>query len=211
MVNRIFILCMLIFYQLAGQAQKSYQVTYARDGIFYSTSGNKQMVLLRMGRQRLLINNNISFYYLLSDDRDPLKRKEMDSLLLNNSVYYDASIKKTLTLKVLPAEIGNLLVVDSIKDENWIFTNEKKKIKGYSCKAVFRLEGHDTTKVWFTEEIPLPFGPREFVGFPGLVVEVYSSALHFRFVATEIKEKLVSFDIPLLKRLSASEFKSQYE
>src|SRR5574338_487088 len=104
--------------------QTSYEITYANDGVYEPVSRYASKIILRRFRQRLLINEKLSYFYNLWNDSDPLKRKNIDSFELNNSNYYNSTNGVIYTVKVLPREIGTLLVADTLAEEDWIFTNE---------------------------------------------------------------------------------------
>ncbi len=65
---------------------------------------------------------------------------------------------------------------------NWKVTSESTTIDGYLCyKAFFEIpyitrdnrERNKTGYVWFTPSLPFTIGPKEYVGLPGLVIEVH--------------------------------------
>lgn len=59
-----------------------------------------------------------------------------------------------------------------LEKKNWKLIPERKKIGGYVCmKATTMYEG-DQVVAWFTPEIPVPAGPAEYFGLPGLVLAV---------------------------------------
>jgi GLPGLI family protein len=68
-----------------------------------------------------------------------------------------------------------------INSWEWYVTNESKKIGKYTCykatttmtvensKGIFK---HPVT-AWFTNEIPVSFGPKGYYGLPGLILELH--------------------------------------
>lgn len=57
---------------------------------------------------------------------------------------------------------------------NWKLENETKKIGSYTCnKAVCQFRGR-TYIAWYTNEIPVSFGPWKLQGLPGLILEAYT-------------------------------------
>jgi len=63
-------------------------------------------------------------------------------------------------------------VKDSLEGLAWKLQAERRKIGDYVCmKATATLEGDEVT-AWFTPEIPIPAGPAEYYGLPGLVLAV---------------------------------------
>ncbi len=60
-------------------------------------------------------------------------------------------------------------------DKKWKITQETKKIGKYLCFKAIDIESTNTKMkpvVWFTPELPVPFGPLDFNGLPGLVIRV---------------------------------------
>lgn len=63
-------------------------------------------------------------------------------------------------------------VEDSLENRAWKLQTERKKIGEYVCmKATTILDGDEIT-AWFTPEIPVPAGPADYYGLPGLVLAV---------------------------------------
>ncbi|MDH6251846.1 GLPGLI family protein [Chryseobacterium sp. H1D6B] len=64
---------------------------------------------------------------------------------------------------------------------NWQLLNEFKRIGKYKCqKAVTKKYGRKWI-VWFTEDIPFPFGPYKFNKLPGLILEAYDEKKEYIF------------------------------
>ena len=59
---------------------------------------------------------------------------------------------------------------------DWTIQADEKTILGYTCQRVLgkACDGQEITVVWFTPDIPLPNGPKqyEYGGMPGLILEV---------------------------------------
>jgi len=69
---------------------------------------------------------------------------------------------------------GDLLLIEMLP-KKWQITQETKKIGNYVCFKAIDIESKNTKMkplVWFTPEIPVSFGPKEFSGLPGLVLLV---------------------------------------
>ena len=64
------------------------------------------------------------------------------------------------------------LVESPLENRGWKLDPSRKKIGEYICmKATMNLEG-DTVTAWFAPEIPVPAGPAEYYGLPGIVLAV---------------------------------------
>ena len=63
--------------------------------------------------------------------------------------------------------------IDSIPQQQWELVAGDSIIAGYTChRAQTRYRGRDYT-AWYTEEIPLSYGPYKFRGLPGLITCIY--------------------------------------
>ena len=64
------------------------------------------------------------------------------------------------------------LVESELENKGWKLDPARRKIGEYVCmKASMILEG-DTVTAWFAPEIPVPAGPAEYYGLPGIVLAV---------------------------------------
>jgi len=63
-------------------------------------------------------------------------------------------------------------VESPLENNGWKLDPSRKKIGEFVCmKATMNLEG-DTVTAWFAPEIPVPAGPAEYYGLPGVVLAV---------------------------------------
>ncbi|PKQ67446.1 MULTISPECIES: GLPGLI family protein [Raineya] len=82
----------------------------------------------------------------------------------------------------------------------WQMSDETQTIKGYLCKKATTTFRGRTWEVWYTLDIPTPFGVWKFYGLPGLVVLAKDSKNHY------------TFELLGLSRLPAGyEMKTHYE
>ncbi|UII22710.1 GLPGLI family protein [Fulvivirga ligni] len=116
----------------------------------------------------------------------------MELMIVDNSS--DEVLYKNLPMKQF--ERGSdlmgkkFIVKDSLRNYNWVLTNETKTIGNYKCQKAISTRiveakkfstgmtemevTQDTIKtvVWFTPDIPVAHGPQEYTGLPGLILEV---------------------------------------
>ncbi len=95
-----------------------------------------------------------------------------------DSYYTSLKEKRIITQKNF---MGDVFLIEKNQDvSDWSFINEERKIGKYLCYKAEREFVYESRKgktsvkqtVWYTPEIPISFGPSEFSGFPGLVMEV---------------------------------------
>ncbi|MDE6651816.1 MAG: GLPGLI family protein [Paramuribaculum sp.] len=86
----------------------------------------------------------------------------------------------------------------------WNLTEETDTFAGFQVNAAVGSYGGREWKVWFTEEIPVPFGPWKLAGLPGLVLKAQDSENIHEF-------KLISFtksDVPMVQKKNPAETKT---
>ena len=75
----------------------------------------------------------------------------------------------------MPLQTGVLNFQQDLPQFNWQFIEGTDTIIGYPCsKATVSFAGRNYT-AWYTQEIPLPFGPYKFGGLPGLILRIQDS------------------------------------
>lgn len=80
-----------------------------------------------------------------------------------------------------------LVVKEDPFNWNWKLHQDTKKIGDFTCqKATIRFRGRNYI-AWFTNQIPVPFGPWKFKGLSGLILEVYDTDKVFHITTSEIK------------------------
>jgi len=116
------------------------------------------------------------------------KGASIASKLISNGSYY-CDLNEDIQLRKVDGEI---LVETQPSNIKWILTQETKKINNYLCyKAISSVTNKNSTGVytfeiiaWYTPEISVASGPKQFVGLPGLVLELKDT--HYTFFATKI-------------------------
>ena len=94
---------------------------------------------------------------------------------------------KTLEQLVNLDAAGVYRYTESVPKLNWKVCDEKKKVLGYDCqRATCSFRGRDY-EAWFTEDIPMSYGPWKFSGLPGLILEVSDTKNEYHFTATGIE------------------------
>ena len=127
------------------------------------------------------------------------------------SKYYSNSKEKNYFKQI---EVGELLRIEMPVLE-WSIAQETKMIGNYQCfKAVARQKVRDDkpmrmVEAWFTPIIPVNFGPKEYFGLPGLILEISYDQLFIK--ATRIilnpKEEIKIEKPNKGKRMTEKEYK----
>ena len=122
-------------------------------------------------------------------------------------IYYK-DLKNQKKIKQVEVHGETLNVFAPFEEYNWKITSETKIINGFKCyKATAVYEEFDnrknknnifTPEVWFTPEIPAPFGPRGLDGLPGLVLEGKFNN-HAYFYASKITFDINNADLKIEK------------
>lgn len=110
--------------------------------------------------------------------------------------------------------------ISTPNNNEWKILNEVKYIEDFKCiKAVLiHTKYHPDlnrnvsveTHAWFTPEIPIPFGPANYNGLPGLILQVKPLGAKFYFTAIEINKTTKAIVEPLEgEKLTEEEFTNQ--
>jgi GLPGLI family protein len=95
--------------------------------------------------------------------------------------------------------------------QNWKIERDTKDIMGYRCrKATCRFRGRDY-EAWYAEELPIPYGPYQFRGLPGLILELSDTNKEYVFniVGLERPEKVIPlklYDRKTVEHISREDF-----
>ena len=171
-----------------------------------------------VGNYQMTFNNNVSYNEQINLSKDLLKDKEEISISENGNQQKDIIIGQK---SLLPAFMYNNQKdfyfnheyldgeIDVIKEDKKIWTwkilPETKKIGNFTCqKAEATFRGSVFT-AWFTNKIPVPFGPWKAKDLPGLILELYDGNKITHMIATKVtlsnKEKcVIPFDEKVLEK-----------
>ena len=130
--------------------------------------------------KQLIFTSEISLYNETLTSEETLPPEHQKALFFVNYGKTPMPAMKQLFIDFRKKESCALLefmtrefrVENSLENRGWKLQAERKKIGDYVCmKATANVEG-DTVTAWFTPEIPVPAGPAEYYGLPGLVLAV---------------------------------------
>lgn len=135
----------------------------------------------------LLFLNGKSIYYPIEEVKDFKEVKtsgEYETKSINKKVLHKFStinfINKNDDSQVTVVSQGGkkYLISEKLQLLDWTITDKKKKIGEYNCRLALSKSKGVKIEAWFTEEIPVPAGPAEYGGLPGLIIEVKKGIKH---------------------------------
>jgi len=86
------------------------------------------------------------------------------------SLYIDFQKESTCALKEFMTR--EFRVESPLENKGWKLDPSRKKIGEYVCMRATMILEEDSVTAWFTPEIPVPAGPDEYYGLPGIVLAV---------------------------------------
>jgi GLPGLI family protein len=114
---------------------------------------------------------------------------------------------------------GGTLMEKNIDKEAWVVSNESKTIDKYLCyKATKNItylarDGKDKQRIitaWFTPSIPFSFGPKEFCGLPGLILELQDrQTIFYAKIITLTDDKTVKIEFPRGKPVNEKDYNNR--
>jgi GLPGLI family protein len=199
------LLVLLLFVNLGFCQNQGFEVSYD-----ISFSNHKLKKNLKSIYFTLLVNKNQSYFFANTIMGVDESKYERFIEILENQIYY-IDLENQLKLGGIKVSGEKLLVEEEwIKD--WELKNEFKKILGYRCQKAIRLikdsKNNKTTVVtaWFSKDLLFPFGPKNFEGLPGLILE-YGDKI--KFSAKSITLKNIKIERPLGKVLTGEELRAK--
>lgn len=122
------------------------------------------------------------------------------------------NLKDSIVIKDQGEIYGKTYIsLDSIKTRlKWKIHNDTKTILGYNARKATLEDSLSTTTVWFVPKIPIPTGPAEFWGLPGLIIEVEKKSKERNYIVFYLVESINNIRNPKIvkpnKGIMISEF-----
>ncbi len=163
-----------------------------------------------IGFSSLVFNDSMAYWYWMKDNKDPMKNnKAYGSKVLYHALLCNKNSR--IFYNAMPETSGHptCYIPDSIRLKEWSFSEDTKQILGYECKKAYWVNEYlkdsasvkiwqsDSTIVWYAEKIKVPFGPFEYFGLPGLILEVLDwNRLGVHFTAINLEPDIFTIAIP---------------
>ena len=213
MKKTLAILFMLLPLLLDAQEKAAYRITYDCDALYNRTRG--------VYRWNLDIGNTTAVFYSPnwrghSEAAKSLQGTDdiasaMDVVKQLGSRYPNRNSLEILIgapehgkyTYVNKVGVDQLMYEESLPDMDWELTDSVKMVCGYECHQA-RAEVYGRTwTVWYSTEIPIPYGPYLLGGLPGLILEAVDSDGIFRFTSVGIEDVHDGTDVNLYGKTDA--------
>ena len=90
--------------------------------------------------------------------------------------FYYKNLTEKYSLSELNYNGKNLLILDSLKQQNWKLEREKSKILGFDVKkAVLQESDNKTIEVWYASKLNFKNGPSNYEGLPGVILKLVAT------------------------------------
>jgi GLPGLI family protein len=193
----LLLLCFLYFTNDI-KAQNTYRINYSHVK-YFADSSSKNALRESKWSARLVYNDSISFYYMLprGTKKDKLEKKPViGDKLVHHGLIFNSKTKEAFNEIAWPAD-NNFLAKSYPKQFNWIFSNDTKTILGHTCKLAYSVGAiNDTTLAWYSDELGKGLGPADFLGLPGVALEVFDQQNSSHYVAEKIELTSVTLVFP---------------
>lgn len=188
LLNYFFVFCVSSFY---SQNQNIYgEVTYEQTQNHAIVGTTNYMLYFDYNKsyykEIIKRNKNTDVNVKAEFDEDGSTQKNTFVYSKNKDYHFYFNSKKGFYFRDIYLE-NTLLVKENDFNWKWKLYAETKKIGRFTCqKASIKFRGRKYI-AWFTDEIPVSFGPWKFRGLSGLILEVYEEEDRMRIMVKTIK------------------------
>lgn len=135
------------------------------------------------------------------------------SVFTSSDIYIDYEVKSEIYVKS-----DGALVENKYNEEKWEITTESKIISNYLCyKAIQKApfvtrKGENKTQeimAWFAPSLPYSYGPKNFYGLPGLILELTENKTTFLASKISLSNKELTIDFPKGKTVTKEEYEKK--
>ncbi|MBB4807308.1 GLPGLI family protein [Chryseobacterium defluvii] len=201
-----FLLLFIVSTKYTAQNIKTdFFVTYDVEYPIYKKKNTEQFLLF------INTKENTSYYtstnqYVLDSLKTNGKIKSNDFMAGMNysTALGEEVVKKNSTYNVYEKVVDAKIKYIEPVALKWTILKDIKVYSGYKTrKAVTTAYGRKWI-AWYTEDLPLNFGPYKFSGLPGIIVNIYDEKAEYLFTLSQFKKKVKI--VPLPKDKSYKEF-----
>lgn len=136
----------------------------------------------------------------MASDSSPLIVSYAENVITKGTYYYNR--KQDILLRKSKVHSKNNLIKSQPSLIKWELNTKTKKIDGYNCYNATRekkIRNKTGTyefliEAWYTPQIPVPYGPNEFNGLPGLILELKDThnTFYVKNIKLGMKQKIIA-------------------
>ncbi len=195
----LFFICAII--SVKSMYGQSTIVTYNYESKYKSTfTINKQIVIgEEIKKLKLIFNDSISFCKSFDITCNIFKSFEnlYKPMLRHYNHYMKYDNSNMYKVMFIGKKDSLHISIDTIAKPTWVIDSTDKYFLKHRCREAYTIAPSlDTIFILFAVDIPLPFGPFNYFGAPGLVLEAYNTEKDFYIIAKYIEESVYQMRLP---------------
>ena len=172
--------------------------------IEYTVNFNTYIPLSKKGILIPYLKENKSNYYEMPFDEDNATKDEADDSEINETIvvgkknvikrnFTNLNTNKLSSTETITFDKSLYLVTEALPKLDWDLSHpDTLKIGTYMCnKATTSFRGRNYI-AWYTNDIPITFGPWKFHGLPGLILDMYDQTHKYEWIVTKITKKTIN-------------------
>lgn len=202
MKKYLFILVVFLFNYTQAQTEQKGVIYYDFIDNHYNVSYNSYLVFNQnssyfvMAKDSLGLSNskanNDDETLIEVDNFNEVKKTRKNGL----HVFLDKNKDSIYFSDAFSLAVNAIYAKEKRPNLNWKFVNETKKISKFNCKkATTTFRGRNYV-AWYTQDIPLPYGPWKIQGLPGMILEVKTEDNFISILFKEIKYPVTNIALP---------------
>ncbi|NNE34401.1 MAG: GLPGLI family protein, partial [Rhodothermales bacterium] len=106
----------------------------------------------------------------------------------NNSTFVDFDTEEAIQRREF---LDRVFLIDGAPKPEWRLTSDESEFLGYLSHRAVATVDSTLVEAWFTTEIPVPAGPDDFYGLPGLILVLTTDEGNRSYVATDVSLRQV--------------------
>lgn len=194
-------------------------ITYRVANIdFIDKGGNEDatamLSIAKKQQYTLLFNSQQTSFTIVEqmhDESSSVFHNKLAKIYVSNTDFYFDYGSKDL----LEERADGTVLKQEIQKLPWVITSENKMIDSYKCyKAIYTFEylARDskmktrTITAWFAPSLPYSYGPKNYRGLPGLILELTEWTVTFLASKIELSDKKIEIKIPSGTRIPKEQF-----
>lgn len=172
--------------------------------IEYTVNFNNYVPISKKGILIPYLKENKSNYYEIPLDEDSKQKDDTNDSEINETIvigkknvikrnFTNLNTNKLSSTETITFDNSLYLVTEALPKLDWDLNHpDTLKIGTYMCnKATTSFRGRNYI-AWYTNDIPITFGPWKFHGLPGLILDMYDQTHKYEWIVTKITKKTIN-------------------